>query len=88
LRDCILCLGDEVCIYHRENDFYDHVLKIGLPILKVRPVESKQPPAATTSILPLVALGECLSLFYCECFPVAEISKLKLQISNKPQNSN
>ena len=43
LRDCILGLCDEVCIYHRENDIYDHVLKVGLRILKVQPVESKQP---------------------------------------------
>ena len=43
LREYILCLGDEVCIYHREKDIYDHLLKVGLPILKVQPVESKQP---------------------------------------------
>lgn len=43
MRECILGLCDEVCIYHRENEIYDHVLKVGLPILKVPPVESKQP---------------------------------------------
>ncbi len=43
MRDCILGLCDEVCIYHRENDIYDRVLKVGLRILKVQPVESKQP---------------------------------------------
>ena len=46
LRECILGLCDEVCIYHRENEIYDHVLKVGLRILKVQPVESKQPPPA------------------------------------------
>ena len=43
LRDCVLCFGDEVCIYHRDGEFYDHIIKVGLPILKVRPVESRQP---------------------------------------------
>ncbi len=43
MRDCVLGLCDEVCIYHRENDIYDRVLKVGLRILKVQPVESKQP---------------------------------------------
>jgi|GEM_PF-4839375 len=43
LRNCILGLCDEFCIYHREKDIYDHLLKVGLPILKVQPVESKQP---------------------------------------------
>ncbi len=47
LRDCVLCFGDEVCIYHRGNSIYDHMPKVGLPILKVRPVESRQPPPAT-----------------------------------------
>lgn len=43
LRNCVLCLCDEVCIYHRDGEFYDHTIEIGLHILKVRPVESKQP---------------------------------------------
>ena len=43
LRDRVLGLCDEGCIYHRENEIYDHVLKVGLRILKVQPVESKQP---------------------------------------------
>ena len=47
LRDCVLCFGDEVCSYHRDGEFYDHTIKIGLPILKVRPVESRQPPPTT-----------------------------------------
>ena len=40
---CTLRLWDEVCNYHRENKIYDHILRVGLPILKVHAVESKQP---------------------------------------------
>lgn len=43
LRDCILGLCDEVCIYHLRTIFTTSVLKVGLRILKVQPVESKQP---------------------------------------------
>lgn len=41
---CVLGFGDEVCVYHRERDIYDHALKVGLRILKVQPVESINNP--------------------------------------------
>ncbi len=43
LRECVLGFGDEICIYHRDGEFCDHAIEIGLHILKVRPVESRQP---------------------------------------------
>ncbi len=48
--DCVLGFGDEVCVYHRDSDFYDHAIKIGLPILKVQPVESINNPRVPLSL--------------------------------------
>lgn len=43
MRECVLCFGDEVCSYHRDGEFFDHATLVGLRILKVHSVESRQP---------------------------------------------
>lgn len=70
MRDCPLCFGDEVCSYHRGNEFNDRIPKVGLPILKVRPVESRQPRtvyfAKTLGRSPFCkqTLRDCLVVFH------------------------
>lgn len=43
LRECNLGFGDEICIYHRDGEICDHAIQVGLHILKVHSVKSKQP---------------------------------------------
>lgn len=43
LRNCVLCFGDEICRYHRDDRICDRIIKVGLRSVKVPAVESRQP---------------------------------------------
>lgn len=81
LRECGLGFGDEVCRYHREKEFYDLILKVGLHILKVHPVESKQPRPHRylSNASAIVYIKASCEFSLCSC----EISNFQAPISKQ-----